>query len=170
MQRSNATASPDDLDIATLGRSVGRSLKSIALATALTGGASFLVLSLMTPKYASEATIEIVNQDSALPRASANPSGEPSRPDLDTVRTQARALQSRDLAVRVAEKLNLATVPEFSRSASDGLVGSLLAMVGMGAPANETVEQRVLAHYVKNLQVTPFRESRSIGIETSAGS
>ena len=45
MQRQHHDATPDDLDIAGLGHSVGRSLKGIALATALMGGVSFLVLS-----------------------------------------------------------------------------------------------------------------------------
>lgn len=168
MQRPDTLASPDDLDITTLGRSVGASLKNILLATALAGGASFLVLSLMTPKYASEATIEIVNEDPALPRPTPTPSGELTRPDLDNVRTQARVLQSRDLATKVASHLKLDTVPEFSQSANDGPLGSVLALIGMGAPANETAEQRVLGKYYRNLQVTPFKESRVIGIEAKS--
>ena len=167
MQRSPLSASPDDLDIVSLGRVVGRSLKTIALATALMGGASFLVLSLMTPKYAAEATIEIVNEDPALQR-NTNPNGELSRPDLDTVRTQARVLQSRDLATKVASELKLASVPEFSRSADDGSIGAVLALLGMGAPAGETAEQRVLGRFGRNVQVTPFKESRIIGIEAKA--
>jgi polysaccharide biosynthesis transport protein len=166
MQRPGASASPDDLDITTLARSVGRSFKNILLATALAGGASFLVLSLMTPKYASEATIEIVNEDPALPRPA--PSAELTRPDLDNVRTQARVLQSRDLAMKVAAHLKLDTVPEFNKSASDGAIGAVLSLIGMGAPANETAEQRILGTYYKNLQVTPFKESRVIGIEAKS--
>ena len=166
MQRSSPSASPDDLDIASLGQSVGRSLKSIALATALAGGASFLVLSLMTPRYASEATIEIVNEDPALTRG-APPNGELTRPDLDSVRTQARVLQSRDLAAKVATELNLASLPEFG-GAGGGMLGPVMALLGMGAPSGETVEQRVLAKYLKNVQVNPFKESRIIGIEAKS--
>lgn len=168
MQRPDTQVSPDDLDIATLGRSVGDSLKKILLATALAGGASFLVLSLMTPKYASEATIEIVNEDPALPRSTPTPSGELTRPDLDNVRTQARVLQSRDLATKVATQLKLDTIPEFSQSANDGPVGALVSLIGMGAPANETPEQRILGKYYKNVQITPFKESRVIGIEAKS--
>ena len=168
MQRPDTHVSTDDLDITSLGRSVGDSLKNILLATALAGGASFLVLSLMTPKYASEATIEIVNEDPALPRPTPTPSGELTRPDLDNVRTQARVLQSRDLATKVAALLKLETIPEFGQSANDGPVGSLLSLIGMGAPANETSEQRILGKYYKNLQITPFKESRVIGIEAKS--
>ena len=167
MQRANVSASTDDLDIATLGRSVGRSLKTILLATALTGAASFLALSLMTPKYASEATIEIVNEDPALPRASTS-SGELSRPDLDTVRTQARVLQSRDLAFKLATELKLADLPEFARSSEDTTLGSILSLVGMGAPQGETVEQRILGRLTKNVQISPYKESRIIGIEAKS--
>ena len=167
MQRSHDNASPDDLDIVSLGRSVTGSLKGIALATALAGGVSFLVLSLMTPKYTSEATIEIVNEDPSLPRGT-TATGELSRPDLDTVRTQARALQSRDLAAQVAAELKLAATPEFSRSSDEGPLGAVTSALGLGAPANETLEQRVLGRYYKSLQITPFKESRVIGIEAKS--
>jgi uncharacterized protein involved in exopolysaccharide biosynthesis len=60
--RSQFPASPDDIDLVALGTAVRRVLPKLLVATLLVGLASFVALSTLTPKYASQAQIEIISK------------------------------------------------------------------------------------------------------------
>jgi uncharacterized protein involved in exopolysaccharide biosynthesis len=165
MHRAQTEAQSSDIDIASLVRAVVAAWKKLFLATLVVGVATFLVLSMMSPRYASEAQIEIVNEEPSLPKQP-GVVVNPTAPDADSVRTQARVLQSRDLATKVASELKLANKPEYNTAVADqGFISGMLSIFGFGPSRNETEEQRVLGAYFKGLQVTPFKDSRVIGIE-----
>lgn len=165
MHRAQTEALATDIDIASLVRAVAAAWKKLLLATLLVGAGTFVVLSMMSPRYASEAQIEIVNEEPSLPKQP-GVVVTPTAPDADAVRTQARVLQSRDLAAKVASDLKLANKPEFNAAVADqGFFSGVLSLIGFGPSKNETEEQRVLGTYFKGLQVTPFKDSRVIGIE-----
>ena len=165
MHRAQTEAQSSDIDIASLVRAVFAAWKRLLLATLVVGIGTFIVLGMMSPRYASEAQIEIVNEEPSLPKQP-GVVVNPTAPDADSVRTQARVLQSRDLAAKVAGDLKLANNPDYNTAVADqGFLSGLLGLVGFGPSKNETEEQRVLGTYYKGLQVTPFKDSRVIGIE-----
>ena len=165
MHRAQTEAQSSDIDIASLVRAVVAAWKKLLLATLVVGIGTFVVLGMMSPRYASEAQIEIVNEEPSLPKQP-GVVVNPTAPDADSVRTQARVLQSRDLAAKVAGDLKLANNPDYNTAVADqGFLSGLLGLVGFGPSKNETEEQRVLGTYYKGLQVTPFKDSRVIGIE-----
>ena len=60
--RTQLAASPDDIDLIALGVAIRRALLKLLLAALAVGLASFVALSLLTPKYQSQAQIEIVSK------------------------------------------------------------------------------------------------------------
>ena len=61
--RTQFPASPDDIDLVALGTAVRRVGPKLLVATLVVGLVSFVGLSMLTPKYASQAQIEIISKD-----------------------------------------------------------------------------------------------------------
>ena len=170
MERLQHRSAPDDIDITSLGRAVGRNFKKVLLATALAGGASFAVLSLMSPRFASEARILIDNDvpESMKPIGSSD-RAEGIKPDKETVTSQVEVIKSKEISVRVAEKLKLFQNPEFNSALKgNDPIGAVVAALGFGPSQNESEEQRVLNTIYKNLQVFNVKDSRVIAVEFRA--
>ena len=80
--------------------------------------------------------------------------------------TQLQLIRSRDLARRVAAKLDLASRTEYDRGGKDWFLTDLLVNLGLAKnPANSSAEEQVLARYYGNLDVHPVEGSRVIAIE-----
>jgi uncharacterized protein involved in exopolysaccharide biosynthesis len=160
MQRKRAVSESGDIDIAAVGRSVLGGWRKLLLATALVGAATLLALSLATPRYVSEARIEI---DNAVPESarSTPDRAESARPDREAVTTQVEVLKSRDLAARVVRQLKLDQNPEFNSALG---LGRLLGLLGFGPSPNESEEQRVAGAFYKRLTVYSVKDSRIIVI------
>ena len=105
-------ASPDDIDLSALWAAVRRVLPKLLIAALAVGVASFAVLSLLTPKYASQAQIEIVSKGLGNPfeprRDTSAPEMVSVRMDKEAIATHVRALLSSDLALKLAAELHLA--------------------------------------------------------------
>jgi uncharacterized protein involved in exopolysaccharide biosynthesis len=167
----HSAASPDDIDLVALGVAVRRALPRLMIATAVVAVACFAALSLITPKYASQAQIEIVSKGLGNPF---EPRRDPNSPELVSVRmdkeaiaTHVRALASSDLALKVIADLNLAAKPEFNSALVDrGPFGQLLQLVGLLGPrAGQSEEDRVLAAYYDALRVYQIKDTRGIMVE-----
>lgn len=168
------TASPDNIDIASLFSAVGQKWRTLAVLTLASGGLAFAGFSLVKPTYTSEAQIAIV------PRGEANPFADPKagspaesvavRVDREAINTHAKALQAPELAQRVAADMQLAMKPEFNSAAgTTGVADAMLRIVGIGRPkSSESDEDRVLGQFAKRLAVNPTRDSRAIAIRFSA--
>src|SRR4029453_881971 len=93
-------------------------LGRLILAAGVVGVAGYAGLSLLTPKYASQAQIEIVSKGLGNPFESRRETGMPEmvsvRMDKEGIGTHVRALQSSDLALKLSAELYLAAKPEFN--------------------------------------------------------
>jgi len=169
--RASTHASPDDIDITSIWGALKRSGKKLLLASLLMGGITAGVLSLVAPRYTSEAELKVDAKESANPFASpkhdtAAPDAVQLRADKEAVNTHVRALLSADLANRVASELKLAQRKEFN-SALGGVdkLDSMLRMIGIGGPrGGESEQDRVLNAYFKRLEVYSPKETRIIAI------
>lgn len=169
--RTQFPASPDDIDLMALGVAVRRALLKLVIATLAVGLASFVVLSLITPKYVSQTQIEITSKGVGNPFEPRRDSNSPElvsvRMDKEAIATHVRSLMSNDLALKVAADLHLASRPEFnSKLIKRGPVGQLLHFVGLVGPREgESEEDLVLAAYYDALRVYQVKDTRGIMIE-----
>ena len=169
--RAHFPASPDDIDLTVLGAAVKRVLGKLLVAAGMVGVASFVILSLLTPKYASQVQIEIVSKGVGNPFEPRRDAGAPEmvsvRMDKEAIATHVRALQSSDLALKLAAELDLAAKPEFNSAlVKRGVFGELLRLVGLVGPrAGESEEDRVLNAYYDALRVYQVKDTRGIMIE-----
>jgi uncharacterized protein involved in exopolysaccharide biosynthesis/Mrp family chromosome partitioning ATPase len=169
--RTQFPASPDDIDLAALGGALRRVLPKLLIATVVVGVASVAVLSMLTPKYASQAQIEIISKGLGNPFEPRRDSNTPElvsvRMDKEAIATHVRALQSSDLAVKLAADLKLGARPEFNSALVErGPVGKALRMIGLVGPrAGESEEELVLAAYYDALRVYQVKDTRGIMID-----
>lgn len=162
-----SSASPDDIDIAAIGAAVKRHLAKLLIASAIAGSAAFLATSMMTPKYMSQAQIEIISKGVGNPferREGATSENVTVRMDKEAIGTHVRGLQSTDLALKVARDLGLASKPEFNGALrGSGFLSRMLSFLGNNP--RETDEDRVLKAYFKALRVYQVKETRGIVVE-----
>ena len=163
-------ASPDDIDVTALWPSLKRSLIKVLLASFLVGALTFGALSLVAPKYKSEAQLSIVARSGPNPFEAPRPGGISEsvavRMDKEAINTHVRALRSTDIVSAVAKELDLAGRPEFNSAlGSVDTMGSLLRMIGIGVPPQQqSTEDRVLNAFYDKLNVYSPKESRFIVI------
>ncbi len=130
--------------------------------------ACVLFLATATQKYTSEARVLIQDRESAFTRATADRAAV--APDSLAVRSEVQVIRSRDLALKVAQKLRLDKVSEFnSASKGPGIKTRILMAIGLKkGPSQRTIKEKILKAYNSKLKVTPVRESRVIAIEFSS--
>jgi uncharacterized protein involved in exopolysaccharide biosynthesis len=165
------SASPDNIDAVTLTGSVMRSLPRLALLALTVGALTFAVLSLVAPRYQSEAQLTIDAKTGSNPFADPKQAGTPSdttasRMDREAINTHIRALQSPALAGEIVSRLKLAEQVEFNSELGDvDQVSKVLRMIGLaGTRAGQSEQDRVLEAYFANLNVFAARESRYISL------
>ena len=161
-----SNASPDDIDIGAVWRSVRRALPKLVLLSLLTGGAAYAVLSTLPPRYTSEAQIQIV-----APKGSSDQSFEAvaSRLDKEAVNTHLRGLMAPDLALQIIAAEKLDKNPEFNDtlrkpSELDRWMSKIEDSLDFGHGVVESEQDRVLKAFYKRLDVYSPAESRVIGI------
>ncbi len=162
-----------DIQLSTLWQALKRSFKGLVIVSALVGGATYGVQSLMAPRYTSESQLEFVaKRNNPFPEA-----GEPrnagenaSRLDQAAINTHARALLSSDLLLKVAGEFNLRDRAEFNSAIGPvDTWSAVLRIAGVGAPLpGETEHERVLSVLRRQLVVAAIKDTRWIGISFSA--
>ena len=164
-------ASPDDIDLSALWAAVRGVMPKLLMPALAVGVACYAGLSLLTPKFASQAQIEIVSKGVSNPFEPRRDTGAADivsvRMDKEAIATHVRALLSSDLALKLAAELHLAEKPEFnSRLIERNLFGKLLQLMGLVGPrAGETDDERVLTAYYDALRVYQIKDTRGIMIE-----
>jgi uncharacterized protein involved in exopolysaccharide biosynthesis len=171
--RQPPTTSPDDIDIVSLWGVLRRALPRLFALTIGAGVATFTVLSLVAPRYLSEAQLAIeAKATNPFPdkKDGAAPDAITPRMDKEAMNTHARALVAPQLLLRVADKLMLRENREFnSELGSLDVLGAILRLVGIGGPRRgESEEDRVLGEVTRRLEVSVARESRFIPIRFSS--
>ncbi len=174
--RASNTVSPDNIDPATLWSSIVRALPRVMLWTLGAFAVTFGLLSLMAPRFQSEAQLTI---DAKI---TGNPFSDPkqqaqggesttSRMDKEAINTHIKSLQSPSLATKIVNDLKLTETVEFNSALGDiDALGQGLRMLGLGGPRpGQTDQDRVIEAYFSRLEVYSARESRQIGVRfTSA--
>lgn len=171
MNTTNTPASSDDmaLDLGRLLSAIGASLKWLVPLVFIVAGCVFVVVSFMPSKYRGEAKVLIESTDAKFPGAARGVEGERALLDAEGVASQVQLLMSADLARRVAKKLDLASEPEFEAARGGPLISDALAMLGLSSGGSRSsVEEKVLKHYYKNLEVFRLEGSRVIAVRYSA--
>ena len=168
-------AAPDDIQMSTVFAALKRRAHWLILASAVIGLATFAILSMMAPRYLSEAELAIVAQGSANAFADPrNPSASPdlvtTRMDKEAINTHVKAMQSPELLEQIAANLHLKDRPEFNSALGPvDTLGSILRLVGIGGPkSGETERDRVLSAFRSRLQVYSAKESRFIGVRVTS--
>jgi len=172
MNGERQTHSEDDmaLDLGGLLRAIGRALGWLLPLTLFVAAAVFMGLQLVAPKYKGEARLIIESTDN-LPGASRGQEEERALLDSEGVVSQVQLLKSADLARRVANKLNLAAIPEFDARGSSNPFDLLFSMIGL-LPESQgnSEEERVLKHYYENLEIYRLEGSRVIAVDYTSES
>ena len=152
------SASPDHIDLSTVGRAMVRKMPVLLLVAGFVGACTAAVLSTMAPKYQSQAQLEVRGNGS---------SDIVGRPDKEAVGTHVRGLMSTELALKMAHALKLTQQPDFNSALEPGdLYGRLWRMIGVGgAKAGETDEDRLMQAYFKSVRAYQVRETRSVIID-----
>ena len=156
------TASPDDIDISAVWRSLRRALPKLILLSLMTGGIAYATLSTFPPRYTSEAQIQVVAPKDGGDRSFDSVA---SRLDKEAINTHLRTLMSPDLALQIIAEEKLASNPEFNSALQPpSKLDRLLKALDVGDRNEESEQDRLLKAFFKSLEVYSPKESRVIGI------
>ncbi len=155
---NRAPASPDNINLAIVGGALLRKFPALLLIAGLAGAGTAAVLSTMAPKYLSQVQLEIRgngNNDLA------------GRPDKEAVGTHVRGLMSTELALKMAQSLNLTKRADFNSALEpEDLYGRLWRTIGIGgAKTGETDEDRLMQAYFKSVRAYQVRDTRSVIVD-----
>lgn len=158
-----------DIDLQQLFAGIARGWKRILAVTLAVTGLAFAYASLSTPHFRAETRILIETRESVFTRPPNN--SEADRPILDEegVTSQVEVITSTDLLKEVADKLDLARLPELDSENSMSALDNLLVLTGLKSDPGEVArEQRVLKAIREKLTVYRVEKSRVIVIEFSS--
>jgi len=148
-----------------------RALPRLIALTAAVGLVTYGTLSLMAPRYASQAELAIVAKGAANPYANPNSSASgidtlPARMDKEAVNTHVRSMLSSNLAAKVARELQLDTYKEFNPALGPvDTFSAILHAIGLGGERQGiSVEDTVLNQFFSRLDIYSPAESRVINV------
>ncbi|MCY1708948.1 GumC family protein [Pannonibacter sp. SL95] len=154
------------LDLAALMRALGRAQRWLLPLVLVVAASVFFGLQFVPEKFTGEAKVLIESSDALDPGVSRGPENIRALLDGEGITSQVQLLSSVDLARRVAQRLDLVSVPEFKASGSAGVLQQALALLGLASdPSRVSPEERVLKHYFRNLDVYRLEGSRVIAVE-----
>jgi succinoglycan biosynthesis transport protein ExoP len=173
--QSRTPASPDDIQLSTVFEALKRRARWLILVSAGLGVATFAILSMMAPRYQSEAELAIVAKGASSSFAdSRNVSSGPdlvtTRMDKEAINTHVRAMQSPELLGQIATDLKLKDRPEFNSALGPvDMLDRILRLAGIDSPrAGESERDRVLSAFRSRLEVYSAKESRFIGVRMTS--
>lgn len=169
MSGAHSAAADIDVDLRQLFASLARHWVRIVAVALIVTGLAFVLAWLATPLYKAETRLLIETRESVYTRPENN--GDVDRPILDEegVTSQVEVISSTDILKRVADKLDLARLPEFDEALDMGMFGRLLVVTGLKSDPNEVPpEERVLKAMRERLNVYRVEKSRVIVIEFSS--
>lgn len=157
-----------DIDIGVLFGSLKRNWIFILCGAALLALLTWAVCQIVTPQYRAEARILVEMNESVFTRP--NASSELERPLLDSeaIKSQVELIATTEILQQVATKLNLAEINEFYSKQLTPLKHILVLLGLRPDPRNVPVEEQVITHLRKNLQVYNVTGSRVIIVQYSS--
>jgi len=132
-----------DIDLKGLFGAIWRKKFLIALLTLIGGALIFVSVSMISPRYKSDAQILIKKRESVFTRIQNNEFQQNGGEfDQQAVGSQVLVLNSDDLASRVIKKLDLENHPEFQKKASEpGLLELAKSLIAPANPIADSSEQ-----------------------------
>jgi polysaccharide biosynthesis transport protein len=157
----------EEMSLGTVARSIWRRKGSIIGPTLIITAAAFIAVSLMTPRYKSEARVLVEGRENIFLRPEVDKAMvDRGTIDAETVTSQVQLILSRDLAREVIKELNLTESPEFNAALKEFSPLSILRTIGiLKDPMSMALEERVLAAYYDRLTAFAIEKSRVITIE-----
>lgn len=155
-----------DIDIAGLFSAIWRAKFKIVLVSLIVTGLMFVLLSVVSPKYKSEARLLIDSSESVFTRPTNDRVDR--EPDFDEqgIASQVDILTSSNLLMSVASELDLGSRSEFDGAQNISAVSQVLIMLGLTSDPRElSKEKRVLDSVRERLTVFARENSRVIVIE-----
>ena len=169
MSGAQSTAADLDVDLRQLFASLARNWPRIVVVALVVAGLALVAAWLATPYYKAQTRILIESRESVFTRPDTG--AEADRPILDEegVQSQVEVISSTDILRQVAQKLNLARLPEFDETLDMSLGIRLMVITGLKSDPNEVpVDERVLKKMREKLNVYRVDKSRVIVIEFSS--
>ncbi len=169
MSGAQSTAADLDVDLRQLFASLARNWPRIVVVALVVAGLALVAAWLATPYYKAQTRILIETRESVFTRPDTG--AEADRPILDEegVQSQVEVISSTDILRQVAQKLNLARLPEFDETLDMSLGIRLMVITGLKSDPNEVpVDERVLKKMREKLNVYRVDKSRVIVIEFSS--
>src|SRR3954470_4274244 len=162
-----AVSADEDMNLGAMARAIWRRKGSIIGPTLVITAAAFIAVSLMTPRYKSEARVLVEGRENIFLRPEADKAlVDRGSIDAETVTSQVQLILSRDLAREVIKDLNLSELPEFNAALNEFSPLSILRTIGiLRDPMSMALEERVLAAYNDRLTAYAIDKSRVITIE-----
>ena len=164
-----SAAADVDVDLRQLFASLARNWLRILVVTLVVTGAAFAFASTATRHYKAQAQVEIIPRESVYTRPAGN--NDTDKPILDEsgIATQVQIISSNDILKQVAQKLDLAKLPEFDEAAGMSSLSRLLVLVGLKSdPMDVPVDERVLKKMREKLNVYGVEKTRIVAIEFSS--
>jgi uncharacterized protein involved in exopolysaccharide biosynthesis len=161
-------ASPDDIDITAIWRALRANLPKLLVASLAIGVIAFAVLSVVVPRYTSEAQIQVVPPEREGTPGDTSFDTAAARLDKEAINTHLRALMSPDLAAEIIADEHLADKPEFNSALEPPTLLSRILGAFDFSGGRESEQDRVQKAYFDRLNVYSPKESRFIGIQFSS--
>lgn len=157
----------EEANLGTIARALWANKHRIVFPTILMAAAAFIGVSLLTPRFKSEARIIVEGRENIFLRPEAEKSlMDRGTVDAEAVTSQVQLVLSRDLAREVIRKLKLEELPEFNAALNPLSPMTALRMLGLAKdPAALPIEERVLSAYFERLSAYSVDKSRVIAIE-----
>jgi uncharacterized protein involved in exopolysaccharide biosynthesis/Mrp family chromosome partitioning ATPase len=159
-----------DRSLGTIFSELNRKKWWILLPTLLALAGAIVFVNVATPKFTGEAKILLEHRDNYFTRPDKEQRGTDPPLDTEAVASQVQAIMSRDLALKVIKKLDLAGSEEFDPVKKEmSTLKRILALLGLTKnPLAVPPEERVLENYFDKLLVFNVGKSRVISVEFSS--
>ncbi|NRB31167.1 MAG: chain-length determining protein [Rhizobiaceae bacterium] len=153
-----------DVDLGGIFGSIWRNKFRLLVASIVVTAITFMVLQVISPRYRSEARILIQASDTILTGPRDNTSTQiQTNFDDPAIASQVQLLQSRAIAQKISNSLDLKSKSEFDPALNRSRIGSILSSLGLSDNnSNVTAEDRVLETYFDKLEVFQADNARVI--------
>lgn len=155
-----------DVDLAGVFSRVWRSKFRLLMSAIIVTALVFVALQLISPRYRSEARILIRASDSVL--VTPGTDGRAVQNDLDDpgIASQVELLQSRAIASKVIDTLDLKSRTEFNNTLGFSPVRTIMSLIGLSDGGRSvTVEDRVIEAYFDRLKVFQADRARVVVVQ-----
>lgn len=169
MSGAQTTAADLDVDLRQLFASLARNWLRIAVVALIVTGLALVAAWFATPYYKSATRLLIETRESVFTRPDAGTDANRTTLDEEGVTSQVEVISSTDILKQVAQKLDLARLPEFDEAANMSVAARLMVIAGLKSDPNEVpADERVLKKMQEKLNVYRVDKSRVIVIEFSS--